>query len=543
MLPQRIALPHASWTREVDVVVLGSGAAGLSAALAARPVRDVLIITKDTLDAGSTAWAQGGLAAVLDPRDSIEEHVQDTLAAGAGLCDEANVRMLVAEAPTAIRYLQRLGAAFDRSENELALTREGGHSQRRIVHAGGDRSGAEVQRTLDESVRAAGVDVLERAVAVDLVIGVDASGNSAVMGIDVAICDERGAVVSVGRVFAPAVIIATGGFGQVFASTSNPPAVTGDGLAMALRAGAVARDLEFVQFHPTVLWAGVEAKGQLALISEAVRGEGALLYDAAGERVMQGMHPMEDLAPRDVVAAAISSRMAASPNGVGTHVYLDARMINNFAERFPAIFESCMNNGIDPRKEMIPVAPAAHYVCGGVDADLDGRTNISGLFAVGEVACTGVHGANRLASNSLTEGVVAGTRVGRTLAWDLPRTDHLAPVSFPQGYIFGIDSDTRTATRAAMSRDFGVMRDPAKMKSAITELDALATPGAEPLSRQTIEAANLLTIATAVAKAAMQRTESRGCHRRTDYAGPVPAWERHIDVRLHDGAIRIDDHA
>ena len=543
MLPQRIALPHPSWTREVDVVVLGSGAAGLSAALAARPVRDVLIITKDTLDAGSTAWAQGGLAAVLDPRDSIEEHVQDTLTAGAGLCDEANVRMLVTEAPTAIRYLQRLGAAFDRSENELALTREGGHSQRRIVHAGGDRSGAEVQRTLDESVRAAGVDVLERAVAVDLVIGVDAGGNSAVMGVDVVVCDERGAVLSVGRIFAPAVIVATGGFGQVFASTSNPPAVTGDGLAMALRAGAIARDLEFVQFHPTVLWAGSEAKGQLALISEAVRGEGALLYDAAGQRVMEGVHPLEDLAPRDVVAAAISSRMTSSPNGVGTHVYLDARMISNFAERFPAIFESCMNHGIDPRTEMIPVAPAAHYVCGGVDADLDGRTNINGLFAVGEVACTGVHGANRLASNSLTEGVVAGTRVGRTLAWDLPRTDHLSPVSFPQGYVFGIDSDARTATRATMSRDLGVMRDPARMKSAITELESLASPGTEPLSRQTIEAANLLTIATAVSKAAMERTESRGCHRRTDYAGPIAAWERHIDVRLHDGAIRIDDHA
>src|SRR3954470_11352012 len=422
-LPLRLAAPDVTWWRDVDVVVLGSGAAGLAAAIAVRPVRSVLILTKDTLDAGSTAWAQGGLAGVLDPTDSLENHVRDTLAAGAGLCDEEAVRELVAEAPKAIRYLIRLGAAFDSGHDGEgpALTMEGGHSHRRIVHAGGDRSGAEVQRTLDQSAVAAGVDVLDHAFALDLLIGDNLVGDRQACGVRIAITADDGSVQSVGEVTARAVIIATGGYGQVFASTSNPPAVTGDGLALALRAGLPARDVEFVQFHPTVLWSGPDATGQQALISEAVRGEGAILYDGAGERVMVGVHALEDLAPRDVVAAAISERMAEAPAGIDDHVFLDAtHMGERFYERFPSITESCRAQGIDPARDRIPVAPAAHYVCGGVRAFLDGSTELAGLYAVGEVACTGVHGANRLASNSLTEGVVAGTRVGRELAWELP---------------------------------------------------------------------------------------------------------------------------
>ena len=313
-VPSQLAAPEPTWSVETDVVVLGSGAAGLSAALAMRPVRDVLLITKDTLDAGSTNWAQGGLAAVLDPNDSIENHVQDTLEAGGGLCDEQAVRTLVTEAPTAIRYLMQLGASFDPGLHEgVALTREGGHSHRRIVHAGGDQSGAEVQRTLDESVRMAGVHVVERAFGLDLVIGHTADGTRAVTGVKVAMLDNSGGVQSVGIVNARAVIIATGGYGQVYASTSNPSAVTGDGIALALRAGLEASDLEFIQFHPTVLWRGSEATGQQALISEAVRGEGGILLDAAGQRVMKDVHPQEDLAPRDIVAAAISERMAQAP--------------------------------------------------------------------------------------------------------------------------------------------------------------------------------------------------------------------------------------
>ena len=306
--------------------------------------------------------------------DSIENHVRDTLAAGAGLCDEVAVRTLVEAAPAAIRSLMGLGATFDPDQHGApALTREGGHSHNRIVHAGGDQSGAEVQRTLDEAAVAAGVEVLDRAFALDLIVGGRADGQPVACGVRVAELDDEGRCGRVGIITARAVIVATGGYGQVYSSTSNPPAVTGDGLALALRAGLPARDLEFVQFHPTVLWRGADATGQQALISEAVRGEGAILFDGLGRRVMQGVHPQEDLAPRDVVASAISTRMAEAPGGIGDHVFLDAtNMGERFYTRFPSITAACRSAGIDPARERIPVAPAAHYVCGGIVADLDG---------------------------------------------------------------------------------------------------------------------------------------------------------------------------
>jgi L-aspartate oxidase len=505
------------------------------------------VVTKDTLDAGSTAWAQGGLAGVLDPQDSLENHVRDTLIAGAGLCDEANVRTLVTEAPKALRYLMRLGAAFDpaRDGDGPALTREGGHSHNRIVHSGGDQSGAEVQRTLDENAVAAGVEVMDRAFALDLVTGRNAAGQRQAAGVRIARIDQHGAVVSVGIVTARAVVLATGGYGQVFASTSNPPAVTGDGLALALRAGLPARDIEFVQFHPTVLWRGPDAEGQQALISEAVRGEGAILFDAAGERVMKGVHPQEDLAPRDVVASAISRRMAEAPAGVDDHVYLDAtHMGERFYTRFPGITAACRVAGIDPAVDRIPVAPAAHYVCGGVRADLNGRTEMEGLYAIGEVACTGVHGANRLASNSLTEGVVAGTRVGRDLAWELPeqvqpdqnQADDGVPVF--EGLV---SPDQRVAIRSAMSRHVGVLRRPEGLEAAARALaiDVDAMSGGADPSRSSWEATNLLTVAQAVVAAATARTESRGCHRRTDHTEPRDVWLCHLDERL-DAFGRVD---
>ena len=535
-VPLQLDAPDISWQRDIDVVVLGSGAAGLAAAIAVRPVRSVLIVTKDTLDAGSTAWAQGGLAGVLDPTDSLENHVRDTLAAGAGLCDEAAVRQLVEEAPRAIRYLMRLGAAFDPGHDGdgPALTMEGGHSHRRIVHAGGDQSGAEVQRTLDQSAIAAGVEVLERAFALDLVVGTNSSGQRQVAGVRIAITDEDGAVESVGVVTARAVVIATGGYGQVFASTSNPPAVTGDGLALALRAGLAAQDIEFVQFHPTVLWRGADATGQQALISEAVRGEGAILYDAAGERVMLGVHPLGDLAPRDVVASAISRRMASGTGGVDDHVYLDAtHMGPHFYERFPSITASCRAAGIDPAVDRIPVAPAAHYVCGGIRADLDGRTELAGLFAVGESACTGVHGANRLASNSLTEGVVAGTRAGRDLAWELPELIEPDAIEAPSDAGL-LPADLRVELRSTMSRHVGVLRSPDGMAAAADALAALSgklSPDVQP-HRRAFEATNLLTVAAAVVEAARTRTESRGCHRRTDFPEPRDVWLTHLTDRL-----------
>jgi L-aspartate oxidase len=534
-LPRRLASPAPSWEREVDVVVLGSGAAGLAAAIAARPVRDVLIVTKGTLDAGSTAWAQGGLAGVLDPADSLENHVRDTLAAGAGLCDEAVVRELVAEAPKAIRYLMRLGAAFDPAAPGVespALTREGGHSHNRIVHSGGDRSGAEVQRTLDESARLAGVEVMERAFALDVVTGTTAAGERQAAGVTIAALAPDGSVESVGIVRARAVVLATGGWGQVFASTSNPPAVTGDGVAMALRAGLAVRDVEFVQFHPTVLYTGPDAEGQQALISEAVRGEGAIIYDGAGDRVMVGVHELADLAPRDVVAAAITERMARAPGGIDDHVFLDATHLGErFYERFPTITAACRSVGIDPARDRIPVAPAAHYSCGGVPARLDGTTALPALYAVGEVSCTGVHGANRLASNSLTEGVVAGTHVGRDLAWELP--DPVARLDEPDAAASGLVAPaTRVAIRSEMSRHVAVLRTGESLATAAALIDAVICSADAPPAptRAAFEATNIATLARAMVAAAATRTESRGCHRRLDYPERRDVWLRHVDV-------------
>lgn len=546
-LPATLSAPSVSWTRDTDVVVLGSGAAGLAAALAARPVRDVLIVTKDTLDAGSTAWAQGGLAAVFDPADTFAEHVRDTLDAGGGLCDEGAVKSLVRDAPTAINYLEKMGAAFDPSaDGSRALTREGGHSRSRIVHAGGDQSGAEIQRTLDENAINAGVEVLENAFALDLVFGPDlASGKRQVAGIRIALLNSDGTVASVGVVTARAIVVATGGYGQVFASTSNPPAVTGDGHALALRAGLTLRDLEFVQFHPTVLWQEVGSTTQQVLISEAVRGEGAVLFDAAGERIMQGVHPQEDLAPRDVVAAAISARMSQNVDGVDDHVYLDATHIGErFSTRFPFITKACKAAGIDPQHDRIPVAPAAHYTCGGIDSNMDGTTEVEGLYAVGEVAYTGVHGANRLASNSLTESLVVGTRVGRNLAWKLPsRVEPVAPSEPTQenGTTGLLDDSLRANVRVLMSKHVGVLRRPDGLQSAI---DALAVT-AEKIdantvpSRRNFEATNILTVATAVAASALARTESRGCHRRTDTTEARDIWLRHLQVSLQHNQLTI----
>lgn len=542
-LPMRLSAPAVSWSRDVDVVVLGSGAAGLAAALAARPVRKVLLITKDSLDAGSTAWAQGGLAAVFDPDDTYAEHVRDTLEAGAGLCDLQAVELLVREAPTAISYLEKLGAAFDPGLNgERALTREGGHSHSRIVHAGGDQSGAEIQRTLDINAINAGVEVLEHTFALDLEFGVAANTNRRqVAGVRVASLNGDGTVRSVGLITARAVVIATGGYGQVFASTSNPAAVTGDGHALALRAGLHLGDLEFVQFHPTVLWQDVDSTQQQMLISEAVRGEGAILYDAVGERIMQGVHPQEDLAPRDVVAAAISARMAEAPAGVDDHVFLDATKIGpRFAERFPFITKACNAIGIDPLTQRIPVAPAAHYTCGGIESDMDGVTEVIGLFSVGEVALTGVHGANRLASNSLTESLVVGTRVGRNLAWQLPTRVEPAVVR-DEDKVGLLDDALRASVRTVMSRHVGVMRRPEGLQQAIEALDVIAEKidATTPATRRNFEATNILTVATAVAISAATRTESRGCHRRTDVTTQRPEWVRHLGVALHHYEIEI----
>lgn len=549
-IPRRLRSSSPTWRRDVDVVVVGSGAAGLAAALAVRPVRSVLVVTKDELAAGSTAWAQGGLAGVLAPDDSLEDHTRDTLVAGAGLCDETVVRDLVRQAPTAIRYLMRLGAAFDAGEgSDIALTREGGHSHQRIVHSGGDRSGLEVQRTLDQSAVRAGVEVMEHAFALDIVVGRTSDGRPQAAGVVVAAAESGtmadGSALSYGVITARAVVIASGGFGQVFAATSNPPAVTGDGMAMAFRAGLHLADIEFMQFHPTVLWTGPEARGQQALISEAVRGEGAVLVDLDGRRIMEGVHPLEDLAPRDVVAAAITRRLLDRPGW--DHVLLDATAIGDrFPDRFPTITAACRRIGIDPVTDPIPVAPASHYACGGVRAGLDGRTALAGLFAVGEVTRTGVHGANRLASNSLTEGVVSGTRLGRDLAWELPERVE------PSDRELSVDGDglgslvdpTRVAeVRSAMSRHVGVLRSAESLSSAAATIDAVLADSSpqETPGRDSWEATNLVTVAAAMVRAALARLESRGCHRRTDHPETDDRWRFTLDVVLEsDGGLRLE---
>jgi L-aspartate oxidase len=521
-----LPLPEAGWSRSTDVVVVGSGAAGLMAAVAlADAGRAVTVVTKGALGDGSTAWAQGGLAAVLGADDDAELHVQDTLVAGAGLCDEAAVRTLVEEAPVAVALLQELGARLDLDVlGRPALTREGGHSRDRIVHAGGDASGAEVTRTLAGALRARGIEVLERTVALDALRAADGR----VVGLRVASIEDDESLADAGDLRARATVLATGGYGQVFAASSNPAGATGDGLALALRAGAEVADVEMVQFHPTVLWTGPGAAGQQTLISEAVRGEGAVLVDRDGHRIMVGAHPLADLAPRDVVSATIAAHLRATGD---EHVLLDATHLGAdfLARRFPGIVRACRDAGFDLTREPVPVTPAAHYSCGGVVADLDGRTSVPGLYAVGEVACTGVQGANRLASNSITEGLVAARRCAALLAADLPAAAE--PVEAVTGTAVG--PAARTAITAATTRDAGVLRDAAglaRLAGALADV-----PRADgPLTLGAVEATALHTAATLLARAAADRTESRGCHRRTDAPGAQPEWQVRLVHRLDD---------
>lgn len=522
----RLPLPPAGWTRTTEVVVVGSGAAGLMTAVAlADAGRRVTVVTKGALGDGSTAWAQGGLAAVLGADDDPELHVQDTLVAGAGLCDEAAVRTLVEEAPAAVAALQQLGARLDLDvRGRPALTREGGHSRDRIVHAGGDASGAEVTRTLAGALRARGIEVLERTVALDALRAADGR----VVGLRIARIEDDGSLVDAGDLRAGATVLATGGFGQVFAATSNPAGATGDGLALALRAGAELADVEMVQFHPTVLWTGRDAAGQQALISEAVRGEGAVLIDRDGHRVMSGAHPLADLAPRDVVSATIAAHLQATGDD---HVLLDATHLGAdfLRRRFPGIARACRAAGIDLTREPVPVVPAAHYSCGGVVADLDGRTTVAGLFAVGEVACTGVQGANRLASNSITEGLVAARRCAALLSAELPPSADPMPDEGGSA----IDPAARTAITAATTRDAGVLRHGDGLRRLVRELAALPRL-VGPLTLTAVEATALHTAATLLATAAVARTESRGCHRRPDAPASRPEWEVRLVHRLDD---------
>ncbi|AVT29810.1 L-aspartate oxidase [Plantactinospora sp. BC1] len=540
VVPRLLAAPAPGWVETTDVVVIGSGIAGLTAALHLREAGlHVTVVTKVNIDDGSTRWAQGGIAAVLDPLDTPAAHASDTELAGVGLCDPAAVRVLVEEGPTRLRELIRAGAEFDRNpDGSLMLTREGGHRADRIVHAGGDATGAEVQRALHAAVgRDPWIRLVEHALVLDLLRAPDGgwAGPGRACGITLHVLGE-GSEDGVGAILARAVVLATGGMGQVFAATTNPVVSTGDGVALAMRAGAAVTDLEFVQFHPTALMApaaaGVDGvtparSAQQPLVSEALRGEGAHLVDADGKRFMVGQHELAELAPRDVVAKGIHRVLLATG---ADHVFLDARHLGAefLARRFPTIVASCRSAGIDPAEQPIPVAPAAHYASGGVRTDLHGRTSIPGLYACGEVACTGVHGANRLASNSLLEGLVFARRITQDIARDLPaQAEPASTGAWRGGEGATVDPAVRASLARAMTRGAGVLRSADSLRATAAELVTLGATRGAPRTASW-EATNLLTVAAALVGAAYARQETRGCHWREDFSQARDDWLGHL---------------
>ena len=507
---------------EVDLLVLGSGVAGLSAAIrAARGGCTVTVLTKAALASSATQYAQGGVAAALETDiDSPALHLSDTLSAGAGLCDVDAVRVLVTEGPARVRDLIGLGAEFDRAaDRDLAYTREGGHSVARIVHAGGDATGAEIERALVAALARTGAAVLERWFALELLV---ADGHAA----GVLAADPQGVE---HELRARHTVLATGGAGQCFAVTTNPVLSTGDGIAMALRAGVGVADVEFMQFHPTAL---DHPSMPRPLLSEALRGEGAVLRDQRGRAFMASEDARADLAPRDVVARAITRRLNAEDL---PHLWLDATAIPNVATRFPTVSRACAAVGLDPATDWLPVAPAAHYLSGGVCTDLDGATTLPRLWACGEVACSGVHGANRLASNSLLDGLVFGTRCVDAI---LAGKDHADDT----GVLRGIEPPTpravtpdrlastgvgRAGLQRVMTREAGVLRDAASLRRARAAVEAMV-----PADR---EVANLRTVSLALVEAARAREESRGTHTRLDFPEPDPTFVGRFVFGAHAG--------
>ena len=546
-VPRRLTAPPPGWTTSADVVVVGSGIAGLTCALRLRERVDrVLLVTKTVLSAGSTAWAQGGIAAALHPEDTPQEHLDDTLVAGVGLCDAEAVRILVTEGPERVHELVALGAEFDRDAGgEIKLTREGGHHRDRIAHAGGDATGAEISRALiaalERVVDDPGIEVVEHALVVDLLT----TAAGAACGVTLHVIGE-GQVDGVGAAYGRAVVLATGGLGQIYTSTTNPPVATGDGMAAALRAGARVTDLEFVQFHPTVLFLGEGSTGQQPLISEAVRGEGAFLVDGQGARIMAGRHELGDLAPRDVVARAILEVMRDQEVD---HVWLDARHLGAafLEERFPSIVARCRELGFDPATELLPVAPAQHYASGGVETDHLGRSSVDGLYACGECSCTGVHGANRLASNSLLEGLVFAHRIADDVTARLARGDlPLCEPAADAGDEAVLDASHRLDVQRAMTRGSGPVRTGASTSGALATLaDLAARPPteAEP-GPDTWETTNLLHLGQALSQAAHRREETRGGHVRSDFPERDDVrWLTHITTtREPDGRLVLTEH-
>jgi L-aspartate oxidase len=502
---------------QIDFLVIGAGVAGLRAAVELAGAGTVLVLAKREVTESNTQWAQGGIAAALSDEDEISLHLQDTLQAGDGLCNPEAAKVLVEDAPERIDELIQWGTGFDRQGTKLTFGREGAHSRNRILHAHGDSTGREILRALyAKSKTLKNISVREFEFSTDLIVE-----NGRVCGIH--LINERG---EKQQMTASAVLLATGGMGQLYRNTTNPAVATGDGVAMAFRAGAEVSDMEFVQFHPTALYL---KNAPRFLLSEALRGEGAYLRNIEMHRFMPKYHPMGELAPRDVVARAILHELEVS-QVKDPVVYLDLTHLDadHVRKRFPRIYATCMQFNIDITTDMIPIRPAAHYAMGGVRTDLVGRCTLNGLYAAGEAAATGVHGANRLASNSLLEGLVFGARAGKTMRDELQRAPGSA--AKPRRAVSNgpVDTPTEELIREVqdlMWRDAGIVRTGTGLKTAIEHLNRLGPRVAHPQSRRAHEAQNLHALALLVTRSALAREESRGAHYRTDFPD-------HNDVRF-----------
>jgi len=510
LIPFRSALLPQIFT---DVVIIGTGVAGLRAAIEASHQNDVIVLAKESIDLSNTSWAQGGIAAVMNAKDSVNAHIQDTLEAGAGLCEANAVRALVEEGPQEIAQLLKWGMRVDRDESgQPALGLEGGHHCHRIIHSDGDATGVELARCLVEKVRQQPrVRVFDRCFAIDILVD-QRKGQRRAAGV-LTWHPRHGLQI----IWAKATVLASGGCGQIFRETSNPKVATGDGVSMAWRAGGTVTDLEFMQFHPTTLYV---AGAPRHLISEAVRGEGAKLVDRDGLSIMRDLHELADLAPRDVVSRAIVKHLAKSGE---SHVWLDSRCMgsNGFSKRFPGLSRMLAGFGLDGGRNLIPVHPAAHYSIGGVETDLYGRTNVPALYACGECAATGVHGANRLASNSLLEGLVFGRRVAQAIDLDALAAAMPVPLTHeverPERGELDL-ADVRSSLRSAMWRNVGIERSSTKLSDMLEMFAfwgryAFDSVFDEPMGWET---QNMLTSARLMVLAALARNESRGTHTRLD---------------------------
>lgn len=509
-----------------DVLVIGSGVAGLSAAIHAANHGSVLVVTKSKIDENNTAYAQGGIAVALSPGDTVTRHTKDTLDAGQGLCDKEAVKIIITEGPHQVKELISLGAAFDKEDDHLVFTREGGHNFPRIIRARGDSTGREVEQTLIQAVKKnKHIKIFEHTFTIDLLT------NDGVCQGAIAWHAQKENIL----IWAKRTILATGGCGQVYRETTNPDIATGDGLAMAYRAGATLRDMEFVQFHPTTLYIAGAVR---FLVTETVRGEGGILRNKRGERFMPGYHPQAELAPRDVVSQSILKEMQKTDH---TNVYLDIRHIpkERLYTRFPKINEICASFGIDIAKDLIPVRPSAHYMIGGVRVNHFARTTIKHLYACGEVACTGMHGANRLGSNSLLEGLVTGYIAGSDACKSIQRTKrnvlpHPIHESIGLSKISWLDlEDIGNSLKSLMWRDAGIERDEKHLLEAeeMIEMWCSYVMDKEFSNPTGWELQNMLLVSSLIVRSARKRKESRGVHHRSDYTRTDNKhWEKHIVI-------------